>query len=84
MLNKEEMLDRLDSIYCKLEPIYDLDSADFANTIKSYEDIAALLIISFAFARAAPPREDYTDEEVTELERHADRLIELFRDTITD
>lgn len=74
-LSQKEMNDRLDRLLDKLEPVF--DSEKLCSVKLSAEDVAALLIISFAFARAAPAREDFTDEELTELERHADRIVKI-------
>lgn len=55
-LGKNEMNDRLDRLLDKLEPVF--DSEKLCSVKLSAEDVVALLIISFAFARAAPARED--------------------------
>ncbi|MDR0355277.1 MAG: hypothetical protein LBJ64_06030, partial [Deltaproteobacteria bacterium] len=60
------MYSRLDRILDALEPIFCKEH--FADVKLSAEDAAAILVISFA--RAAPAREDWTDEELSELEAH--------------
>jgi len=74
------MWKRINKLYDKLDKLNPLfENGSLENAELPIAVVFDLFQVMYFNARVAPPKEDFTDEELTEIEAVADRLIENFR-----